>query len=582
MRKTRSSAVALLVTAGLVAAACGSDSDEANTTTAPAGSDAPAPTDAPDAPAPTDAAEPVATEPAPEAAAGGTLIVGAEQEPDCADWVGSCGGSSWGYWMMNVTTMPRAFDVTSSNEVVPSNILAGEPELVTSPSQEVTYKINPDAVWSDGTPITCADFEYTWDQVANGTDIYDQTGYNKISGVDASDPATCVVSFSDTYADWKGLFSAGYGIMPAHLLEGKDRNAEMKDGYEWSAGPWKIESWEKGVGITLVPNDGYWGEKPKLDKVIFQFVPDTAAGFQAFKSNQVSVLYPQPQLDAIEQINAGLDGAQSAVNAQTGNVEALWMNNAAFPLDSQAVRQAVAYSLDRDAIVERLFGGIGVDKAVQSFNPPLVAKYAGSDFSVYTKDLAKVDELMTGDGWAKDGDGYWAKDGQRATIPMLTTAGNKRRELTQQVLQQQLEEAGFELTIPGNLPAGDLFGQALPAGEFVMALYAQVATFPVPALSAIFTSTNIPGPENDNSGQNWTRTVIPEIDPLLAQVDAELDDAARVSASKEIDKLLAESATSLPLDPLPNILLWNDSVQGLEDNAIMGPFFSLAKVTVAG
>jgi len=44
---------------------------------------------------------------------GGTLVIGAEQEPDCADWFGTCGGSSWGFWMMNVNTMPRAFDVVN-------------------------------------------------------------------------------------------------------------------------------------------------------------------------------------------------------------------------------------------------------------------------------------------------------------------------------------------------------------------------------------------------------------------------------------------------------------------------------------
>ena len=46
---------------------------------------------------------------------GGTLVIGAEQEPDCADWFGTCGGSSWGFWMMNVNTMPRAFDVVKDS-----------------------------------------------------------------------------------------------------------------------------------------------------------------------------------------------------------------------------------------------------------------------------------------------------------------------------------------------------------------------------------------------------------------------------------------------------------------------------------
>ena len=63
----------------------------------------------------------------------------------------------------------------------------------------------------------------------------------------------------------------------------------------------------------------------------------------------------------------------------------------------------------------RLFGGIGVKKAVQSFSPPIVSKFAGTDFNVYKKDLKKVEELMTKAGWAKGADGFWAKGGQKAS-----------------------------------------------------------------------------------------------------------------------------------------------------------------------
>ena len=55
---------------------------------------------------------------------------------------------------------------------------------------------------------------------------------------------------------------------------------------------------------------------------------------------------------------------------RSGNLEALWLNNGAFPFDSKAVRQAVAYSIDRDAIVKRLFGSLGIDRPQQSFNTP--------------------------------------------------------------------------------------------------------------------------------------------------------------------------------------------------------------------
>jgi len=509
---------------------------------------------------------------------GGTLTIGAEQEPDCTDWIASCAGSSWGYWMMNVTTMPRAYENTwdgSTADYKATALLDGEPKLETSPKQVVTYKLNPKFTWNDGTPVTSADFKYTWDQIANGEDIYDTTGYSQIESVDASSPETAVVTYKTPYAGWKALFGGGYGILPSHLLEGKDRAAIMKDGYTFSAGPWIIDKWEKGVSVTLVPNPKFDGTKPSLDKVVFKFLTDTAAGFQAIKANEVAMLYPQPQLDAVEQISAGtLTDINSKVNDKTGNIEALWMNNAKPPLDSVAVRQAIAYSLDRNAIVKKLFGGIGVDQAAQALEPALVAQYTDMEaFKGYTKNLDKVKSLMEGDGWKKGADGIWAKGGQKATVEIKSTSGNARRELTEQIVQQQMKEAGFELTI-ANQKAGDLFGQQLPAGEFQLALYAQVLTTLEPGVCTLFCSKNIPTDANGNVGQNWTRTDIPAIDSDLEQVDTQLDQAKREAAGKTSMQGLAKEVASLPLDPLPNILLWSKKVVGnVQDNPVMGPFY---------
>ena len=507
------------------------------------------------------------------------------------DWMGSCSGVSWGYWMVNVNTMPRAFDAVNDQgkySYVPNQLLTGEPELKTEPQQVITYKLNPNAVWSDGTAITSADFKYTWDQVVNGTDIYDKTGYKNIQSVDTPDPQTAVVTFSPgkEYAPWKGLFGGQYGIFPSHILQGQDRDAMMKDGYAFSGGPFMLKGgsagWVKGDSITLVPNPKWWGNsKAHLDEVIFKHIADTAAEFKAFTGGEVKMIYPQPQLEAVDQIGAGLPDANSVYTDNTGNFESLWMNNAKAPLDDVKVRQAVAYAIDRDAIVNQLFGKLGVTKALQVINAPIVNQYSDTEaFAGYTKDLSKVDELLTGDGYVKGSDGIYAKDGKPLTIAIKTTAKNKRRELTEQVLQKQLADAGITLTID-NQPASDFFGKALPAGDFQMGLYAQVLTSIDPGRCNLFCSDNIPGPANNNSGQNFTRTNVSSLDPLLQTVDTTLDDSARADANKQADQITADQVVSLPLDPLPNILLWYKSVVGaVSDNAILGPFWNLADIGV--
>ncbi len=517
---------------------------------------------------------------------GGTLIIGAEQEPDCMDWIGTCSGSSWGYWMAAVQTMPRAFDIERDDQGTyqykASNLLKGEPELETSPQQKVTYEIADDAVWNDNVPVTSTDFKYTWDQIANTEDVYDKTGYTNIASVDDSNPKVAVVTFSQPFGDWKGLFTGNYGIFPSHILQGKDRDAETKDGYKFSAGPWIIDSWVKTDSITLVPNPNYWGTKPSLDKVIFKIQPDTSSEFTSFKSDQVSMIYPQPQLDAVDQINAGLPNTQKVITTDTGNFEALWFNQGKPPFDDANVRKAVAYSIDRAAIVQRLFGGIGVNEPLQYINAPIVKEFVDEDaFSQYKKDLSQVDKLLTSSGYTKGSDGIYAKDGQKLSFAVRTTAGNKRRELTQQILQQQLKEAGIDMQVD-NAKAGDLFGQLLPVGDFQAAIYAQVLTTLQSSICNITCSQNS-SPIGQKGGNNFQRTSVPELDSVLTKMDGELDTSAAQSEGKEAQKIAADNMINLPIDPLPNILLWNNKVQGpVGDNGILGPFWNMNLWGVTG
>jgi peptide/nickel transport system substrate-binding protein len=283
----------------------------------------------------------------------------------------------------------------------------------------------------------------------------------------------------------------------------------------------------------------------------------------------------------VDQIKAGIPDANTVYTADTGNAEALWINNAAAPLDDVAVRQALGYAIDRAAIVKQLFGALGVDEPMQTLQPAVLAQYADTKaWSNYKQDQDKVDSLMTGAGWAKNSAGIWAKGGKTASLTIKTTAGNARRELTEQILQSQLKQAGFELK-SDNQEAGALFGEQLPAGQFQLALYAQVSTFIVPGQCNLFCKKNIPTAANNNTGQNWTRTDIPDAEAPLQKGDTSLSQSELESSGKQADKLLAEANTSLPIDPLPNILIWKKTVVGdVSDNPILGPFHNLNEIGV--
>ncbi|MEP6624805.1 MAG: ABC transporter substrate-binding protein [Acidimicrobiia bacterium] len=520
------------------------------------------------------------------AAPGGTLVLGAEQDAACADWINKCAASSWGSWMMQYQTLPRVFDYVKQDGVwteVPSAAMASFPtSTMVNGKQTVTYTIADKAVWSDGEPIISADIKYTADQINTDKNVYDPTGYEKIEAVATPSPKVAVVTFKEPYASWTALFGADYGIQPSHILEGKDRDKLMKNGYSWSGGPW-IAKWQKGVSVTLTPNPNYYGIKPTIQKVIFKIIADTAAEFQAFKAGEVLGIYPQPEPSSIATIKGGVPGTKSVYSAETGAVEALWLNNQAFPFDDVAVRQAIGYAIDRDAIVKRLFGALGVTKAVQSLNPPITAKYADLNaWGNYVPNPDKVNSLMTGAGWKKNGSGIWAKGAKTATFTLQSTAGNKRRELTEQILQQMLATAGFKMEIK-NKSADDLFGSILTSGNYQASIYAQQATNINPGLCQIACTKAIPTKKNNQTGNNLSRISVPAADPLLEQVDTDANPATRIPASKQADQLLAADQVSLPLDPLPNIVLWSDRVGGpVGDNPVISMFWNMNEWTLQG
>lgn len=507
----------------------------------------------------------------------GVLRLSAQEEPYCADWIASCAGLSWGNWALGVHTLPQAFRVTPTGEYVPGPVLAGEPTLASGPPVTVTYRINPDAVWSDGTPISSADFAYTWKQIVTGKDIYDTTGYADIESIDTSDPKTAVVTFREPYAGWRDLFGGFYYLLPSHLLEGKNRHKIMKDGYAFSGGPWMLEGgakgWDKGRSITLVPNPKYWGPKPKIAKAVFQFIPESSAETQALKTGQVSAGYPIPQTGMLDEFDkAGLEYQVGYGNTYEG----FWLNNAVFPLDSTAVRQAVIYATDRQAIVDQIIKpAVREGRVLQSFVVPSFPEYYTPAFNGYSRNLQKVDELMTGDGWTKGSDGIWEKNGKKASFAITTTAGNEGRELAQQLWQSQLKQAGFDLQIK-NASADLLFGRLVPRGRFGVGLFAQVGT-PDPGLCVVFCSENIPTKANGFVGQNYTRTDDPAIDTPWAAADQQIERSARAASVKQGQVAIAQEAASIPLYQLPTVFVWDpDTIAGpLQDNVTEGPFFNL-------
>ena len=517
-----------------------------------------------------DTAQPSTTVAAEPAVDGGTVTIRTNADPGCWDPFAPCGTGPRG--IIRVLTLPQTV-VFLGGKIVATPLLASEPVLEKGPPQRLTYRLNPRAVWSDGTPITSSDLRYTWQQGATGPNVGNRTGWEQISGVDDSDPRTAVVTFAQPYAAWTNPFGALGFVLPKHLLEGKDRLTEMKDGVTWSGGPWKLDKWDKGQSVRFVPNTAYWGDKPHLDALVLKVIPDAGATFAAYKSGEVSLIQAVPPEVSLAEVQALADTTVD-VTVNTG-VNSLLFNTQKAPLDAVAVRQALAYATDRDVLVRQAFGLLKPDiKPIQAIMTPVAGRWYMEPFAKYRRDVARVDQLMRGAGWARGADGVWAKGGQRAEIEIVGTAGNKTIELQEQILLSQWKDAGFEPKVNNVANAND----ALRRGNFHVGFYTDTFPSDDPSRCALMCSRNIPTEANGLSGINFARVADPAHDAAWDMVNSELDEAKRLEALKSAYQITSELLPILPTAPGLSVLVHNTSnLRGVRnDPGPIGPWLRTA------
>lgn len=569
MRRTPRSvkALALLLGLGLFAAACGSDDSgsSAGTTGGGAGTSA--------AGAGTTAA---ATDRTPT---GGTITVGAEQWPECINVVTQCANSSWMQWTIMTPTMAGAWKTTNDGSYAATSLLAEEPTLdnggITEDPFTITFKINPDATWEDGSPITSKDFEFTWKATLDTTGSLSTTGYDQIDSIDTTDPATAIVKFKANYAAYKNLF---YPIYKAAAFPAGETNLEneMTDTVPFSGGPFMIDSWSPEQ-LVLVPNPNYWdkSQTPLVDKVVMVPLEDTDTEINALLSGQVDMIYPQPAAGTAERLSD--PNVKSTIGYGT-QYENLWIQQKTGPFADPILRQAFVRSVDTQSIIDTIYKPIdpNAKQNVCMVWVPTVGEWCDPSLNEGLYDPDAAAKLLTDNGWAKGSDGIWAKGDQKATIKWTVNTGNTRRENTQALVIPDMKAKGFEL-VPDNTDAATYFQQKLPTLDTQLAMYINVAA-PDPTVTTIMACDFIPTPENP-SGQNNSGYCNEDATKLMHDSDAELDESVRVDEIHQIGKLMADDFVMVPLYQFPTMAAWRtDRLDGPIDADVsnyLSPFTNM-------
>ena len=521
------------------------------------------------------------------------MILAVEQWPECLNPVTSCANASWLIWSVTTHVLPSLMELDARNAYRASPTLLEEPTienggliLADDGTFTLTIRLNPDAVWSDGTPITSTDVWFTWRARLDTEGSLSTIGYDQIVDIDTSDPRVAVVTFSEPYAPWRDLFDP---LLPAHHL-GPDTNIadRWNESIPISGAPWLQQSWSQDQHV-LVPNENYWEpeRRPLVDRVVMVPREDTDSEIVALQTGEVMAAFPQPFPGAAQRLTGDL----TFVGGGGTYLEGLWINQNApdrrFEI-TKNIRQAIAYSLDRQLIADVALGSIIDDPQVlqcAGWNPN-VGDWCGDDFARYIQDAAKVAELLTAGGWTRpDPDGLWVNpDGTEFILQWNTVAGNKRREDVQALVVEMTAPFGIGWEII-NYDAGELFQNRLPVMNFgPVALYAS-NTSPDPSVTSHYDIDGIPSEANGFSGQNFMAYASIEASDLAAAIDREVDAAARLALVRQLSEILATDVPWIPLYLLPNLLAWNSTLvegPGKWTFSVYGGFKDIYDWTVAG
>jgi peptide/nickel transport system substrate-binding protein len=418
----------------------------------------------------------------------------------------------------------------------------------------MTWYLHEGVKWHDGEEFTAEDVAFTLDFVQNTPQVYNQSEYNKIIDTRIIDDYTIVMTWDDLYTFYAGIFEA---MLPKHVFEGM--SWEEMSQYEpynrgdkfIGTGPFMFEEWKSGEYIRIVKNPNYWrgAQYPIIDEMVWQFIPDQTARFNAMQSGN----YQIGQIEATQVANFNTDGLH--VEMIPSNVFYYIGMNIEGPggrpeiFGDVRVRQALYHAIDRQAIVDQLLEG--TVQVASSPIPPSSA-YHNPDIKAPSYDPEKAKQLLAEAGWKDtDGDGILDKNGVKFSFEFMNRSGRTDRISIAQVAQAPLKQVGIEVTMV------ELEAAAWSQRWRTFEWEAQVGGW---FMSSDVSLTNYYHTRDGKNGSNnFTGFGDPELDALMIESDKILDYETRKPLLDKAQNILNDEAHVL-------FLYYRDSPWVVADN----------------
>lgn len=415
-----------------------------------------------------------------------------------------------------------------------------------------TFYLREGVTWHDGTPFTADDVIFSMDAQADPdtgsayTSSFNDTvaSYRKIDDltveVVATDVLAQVVFLGNSYAPivakhiWEGVPHADWGVDPGSTGEDASRII--------GTGPFKFSEFDSSTSVARFgKNESYYDQVPAIDEFIFQPWPDDTAAIEALRAGQIDFFEGIPASD-VESLEAeeGLSVAIYDTFSFSFYAYNLLPEHTTLFQDART-RQALAYAIDRQSIVDNILLGYG--EVAQGSQPILSVAYAPDRIRThYDYDPDKAKALLADAGWVdSDGDGVLELDGQKLEFEVMYGSGSAQTDQIVSYIQEAWAAVGAAMT-PNPVSFGDVLIPAITDSRDYQIALLGFNWDATGDQSAMFSSTSYPGSFNMNGYSN------PDVDALNTQANATIDPDARV-------ELLVESA-NLVNEDLPVNVLW--------------------------
>lgn len=421
-----------------------------------------------------------------------------------------------------------------------------------------TYTLQPRASWGDGVPVTTKDILFAWhvgkhpqSGVGNG-----EFFSKDIADITAIDDKNFTIHFSKKQCEFASI--GDFYALPEHLerkifeqdpVTYKNRTRYITDptnpGLYW--GPYKVSKIDSGASILLDKNPTWYGTPPAFDTITIRAIENSSALAANLLSGDIDYIAGEMglTLDQAITFEKRLKPGAYAVTYKPGLIyEHIDLNLDRAPFNDVRVRQALMYGMNRDSLNKTLFDN---KQPVADSNVNPLDRVYTNNVKQYAYDPAAAAKLLDEAGWKMGKDKIRAnKDGKKLSMILSTTAGNKSREVIEQVLQSDWKHLGIDVKIE-NQPARILFGETMRQRSFKGGVMYAWTSAPKNIPKTSLHSSMIPSAKNNYAGQNYPGYANPQMDRIINDLEVVCEPKANQSLWDSLQKIYADELPALPL-----------------------------------